>query len=184
MGFERSIRRVARSGRAALGSCVPLLLCVACGGGKELEVGEAPTPPRSAPSGQGAGARPAARPEQELPRRADRSELAGGLVVELLEHGTGRRAAAAGRRVTLHFSTRLAADDTPVESARTGAVPLAITLGAGEVVRGLDRGLVGARAGDRLTIHIPAAMAYGERGVAGIPPGADLILDVRVLGVD
>lgn len=155
-----------------------LVLAVSCGG-EELEVREAAAPPQAP-----ASARPAARAEPELPPREPRTEFASGLVVELVEEGDGRRAGAAGRRMTMHHEVRLADGEAPVESTRGLGIPFTFTLGAGEVVRGLDRALIGARAGDRLRIRIPAALAYGEAGLGAIPPDAELLVDVHVLRID
>jgi len=149
----------------------------ACGGGEDLEVREAPTPE---------GTTPPARAESPppLPPRPERIERPGGLVIEIREPGDGLRGAAAGDRLTLHYTVRLAADGREVESTRVNGIPYTLTLGAGEVVRGLDRGLLGARAGDRLVVHVPAAEAYGTRGLGDVPPNADLTFDVRVLRVE
>ncbi len=163
----------------ARGLATLLLAAAACGGGDEIEVREAASPPAplSPP------ARAARRAEPELPEREPRTQYPSGLAVEILEPGEGRVPAAPGRRVTMHHEIRLAEGEAPLESTRTLGIPYRFTLGAGEVVPGLDRGLVGARAGDRLRLRIPATLAYGASGMGTIPAEADLVVDVEILEV-
>jgi len=41
--------------------------------------------------------------------------------------------------------------------------PLSFTVGAGEIIEGLDEGVVGLNAGDETTISVPPEAAYGEQ---------------------
>jgi peptidylprolyl isomerase len=52
-------------------------------------------------------------------------------------------------------------------------------LGAGQVIKGWDQGVVGMRVGGRRRLVIPAHLAYGERGAGGvIAPNETLIFVV------
>ena len=63
-----------------------------------------------------------------------------------------------------------------------GKTPFDFQLGAGEVIQGWDKGLVGRRLGEVVELKIPADLAYGEEGVGDrIPPDSPLTFKVEVL---
>ncbi|WP_042449994.1 FKBP-type peptidyl-prolyl cis-trans isomerase [Streptacidiphilus jiangxiensis] len=55
-------------------------------------------------------------------------------------------------------------------------------IGAGQVIPGWDKGLVGQTVGSRVILSIPSAEAYGAQGNQGIPPNANLVFVVDILG--
>jgi FKBP-type peptidyl-prolyl cis-trans isomerase 2 len=64
-----------------------------------------------------------------------------------------------GDTVKVHYHGRLT-DGTTFDSSE-GRSPLEFEVGAGHVIKGFDDGVVGMSAGEKKTIHIPAADAYG-----------------------
>jgi FKBP-type peptidyl-prolyl cis-trans isomerase len=54
-------------------------------------------------------------------------------------------------------------------------------VGAGQVIKGWDQGLVGAKAGGKRQLTIPAHLGYGDKGAGDdIPPKATLVFDIEV----
>lgn len=75
-------------------------------------------------------------------------------------------------------------DGTEIES-NVGGNPFKFTLGAGEVIKGWDQGLVGMKEGETRTLTIPPDLAYGEAGSPPkIPPNATLTFEVKLLAVE
>jgi FKBP-type peptidyl-prolyl cis-trans isomerase FkpA len=72
------------------------------------------------------------------------------------------------------------------DSSRTaGREPFKFPLGTGSVIKGWDQGIVGMKIGESRRLIIPSNLAYGDAGYSGvIPPGATLVFDVELLGIE
>jgi peptidylprolyl isomerase len=68
-------------------------------------------------------------------------------------------------------------------SWRTGHV-FGTTIGVGQVVKGLDQGVVGQKVGSRVLLVVPPALGYGKKGLehVGIKGDDTLIFAVDILG--
>ncbi|MEI2748345.1 MAG: peptidylprolyl isomerase [Ferruginibacter sp.] len=66
-----------------------------------------------------------------------------------------------GDVVKVHYTGRLTSGEQFDSSA--GREPLEFTVGAGQMIKGFDAALPGMLVGDKKTINIAAADAYGER---------------------
>ena len=96
-----------------------------------------------------------------------------------------------GSLIRCHYTGRLVSNRVVFDSSYERGRPLTFKIGAGEVIRGWDLGILGSkkdnipamREGGKRKLIIPADLAYGPRGAGGgvIPPNADLEFDVELL---
>lgn len=65
-----------------------------------------------------------------------------------------------------------------------GRTPFSFTLGAGQVIKGWDQGMLGMKVGGKRTLLIPSSLGYGTAGArASIPGNAALVFEVELIGV-
>lgn len=104
------------------------------------------------------------------------------LIIEDLVVGRGTLAES-GSDILVHYVGKVL-DGKQFDSSRNRMDPLDFSLGAGDVIKGLDQGVQGMRVGGRRKLTIPAELAYGDQGCGGvIPPHATLVFDVELLEV-
>lgn len=65
-----------------------------------------------------------------------------------------------GNTIKIHYKGRL--NDGEIFDSSEGRDPLEFTVGGGQVIPGFDEGVKGMSIGDKKTIEIPCAEAYGE----------------------
>jgi len=136
-----------------------------------------------------------AQPEQETSTvvskeaRMELVELDNGLKYLLLAEGAGA-AIEAGQSAMVHYTGWLydqslaEGKGEKFDSSRDRGQPFSFPLGAGRVIKGWDLGVAGMKVGERRMLIIPAELGYGSRGAGGaIPPNADLLFDVELLGI-
>ncbi len=84
---------------------------------------------------------------------------------------------------TIHYTGYLT-DGTKFDSSfdHPGAEPLTIEYGQHQVIPGWDTGFDGMHVGGKRRLFIPYQLAYGAAGRNPIPPRAELIFDVELLG--
>lgn len=105
------------------------------------------------------------------------------------ERGTGPLARA-GNRVAVRY-TGFLPDGHIFDATMATGGPLRFRVGRGEVIPGWDELLLLAPAGSRVKAWIPAALAYGAKGVRDpddesrylIPPNTELVFELEVLSV-
>ncbi len=101
--------------------------------------------------------------------------------------GTGTEAQP-GRYISVHYTGWLYSDGgrgKKFDSSRDRGQPFGFVLGAGDVIQGWDEGFAGMKVGGKRRLIIPSEAGYGMRGAGDdIPPGATLIFDVELLGVE
>lgn len=99
-----------------------------------------------------------------------------------LEVGEGPEATP-GKNVEVHYTGWLE-NGTKFDSSLDRKEPFTFRLGAGQVIDGWDQGVAGMKVGGKRKLTIPPDLGYGNEGAGGvIPPGATLIFEVELLGV-
>ncbi len=92
-----------------------------------------------------------------------------------------------GDTVSMNYTGRLqdgTVFDSNVDPKFQHVEPFVFTLGAGQVIPGWDKGIVGMKVGEKKTLTIAPADGYGANGVPGtIPPNSTLVFDVQLLAI-
>lgn len=95
--------------------------------------------------------------------------------------GTGA-AAKIGDLITLNYTGRL--QDGTVFDTSVGKAPISFALGAGQVIPGLEQGLVGMQAGGKRLVIIPPSLAYGTQDYGPIPGNSTIIFEIEVVSIE
>jgi peptidylprolyl isomerase/FKBP-type peptidyl-prolyl cis-trans isomerase FkpA len=105
-----------------------------------------------------------------------------GLKIEDVLVGAGA-AAKNGDTISVHYTGTLV-DGKKFDSSRDHNTPIEITLGAGQVIKGWDQGILGMKVGGKRKLTIPPELAYGAAGRPPIiPANATLIFDVELMSI-
>jgi FKBP-type peptidyl-prolyl cis-trans isomerase len=97
--------------------------------------------------------------------------------------GTGAEAVD-GKTLSVSYTGSLANGTVFDSTAKDGGQPFSFQLGAGQVIKGWDLGIVGMKVGGTRKLVIPPSLAYGATGSGStIPPNSTLTFVVQLLGV-
>ena len=88
-----------------------------------------------------------------------------------LIQGTGA-AVQSGQTVDVNYVGVSYADGKEFDSSWSRSEAFSFQVGAGNVIKGWDQGLIGVKVGSRVQLDIPAALAYGDNPTGGRPAGA------------
>lgn len=106
------------------------------------------------------------------------------LKTEDIKVGDGAEAKSRGC-VTIKYFGYLAKSGKKFDGNYEIKSALRLKIGAGQVIPGMDFGLLGMKAGGERKILIPANLGYGANPVGTtIPPNSDLVFIVRLLSVE
>jgi peptidylprolyl isomerase len=135
--------------------------------------GPAQAPPATTPPAAGA------KPEVEKPSGRPPERL----VKRDLERGRGR-AAKTGDQVRVHYVGVSFSTGEQFDASWDRGEPFDFELGAGMVIEGWDRGVVGMRPGGRRQLTIPPDLAYGSEGQPpAIGPDETLVFVIDLLEI-
>lgn len=73
--------------------------------------------------------------------------------------------------------------DSNVDPKFNHVTPFEFKLGAGQVIKGWDEGLLGMKVGEKKTLTIPPEKGYGAQAVSTIPANSTLIFDVELVAI-
>jgi FKBP-type peptidyl-prolyl cis-trans isomerase len=104
-----------------------------------------------------------------------------GLGIEVVTAGSGAEAEN-GKTVSVHYTGKFE-DGTVFDSSIQRGIPIEFVLGAGMVIQGWEKGILGMKVGEKRVLTIPSDLGYGEMGAGPIPGGATLIFDVELVDV-
>jgi peptidylprolyl isomerase len=104
--------------------------------------------------------------------------------IKEIEEGTGATAKA-GDEVTVQYVGVGYDSEEEFDSSWSRNEPFTFTLGAGEVIKGWDRGVEGMKVGGRRELLLPPELAYGAAGSPPkIGPNETLIFTIDLLSVN
>ena len=113
----------------------------------------------------------------------EKQTMNNGLVIEDIKIGDGQE----GEKfniVTVNY-TGLLENGTKFDSSlNPGRTPFRFTVGAGQVIKGWDEGLMGMKVGGKRKLTIPPELGYGSRDNGPIPANSTLIFEIDLLGIE
>ncbi|PTB65924.1 hypothetical protein BBK36DRAFT_1133377 [Trichoderma citrinoviride] len=89
-----------------------------------------------------------------------------------------------GDKLSMHYRGTLASNGEKFDASYDRNQPFNFKLGAGQVIKGWDQGLLDMCIGEKRTLTIPPELGYGQRNMGPIPAGSTLIFETELLGID
>ena len=121
-------------------------------------------------------------PTSQVLSEEDTNEEGGTMQSEDIVVGTGDEAVA-GKTVTVNYVGTLT-DGTNFDASADHGQPFTFMLGAGNVIKGWDTGVVGMKVGGKRKLTIPPELAYGDQQAGSIPPNSTLVFEIELLKVE
>ena len=103
--------------------------------------------------------------------------LPSGLQIEDLKLGNGPKVSN-GKKVLIHYKGTLL--NGQVFDSSFGGKPLKFAVGKGDVIKGMDIGIVGMAVGGSRKLVIPGPLAYGNQALPKIPRNSTLVFEIRL----
>ncbi|KAF9361251.1 Peptidyl-prolyl cis-trans isomerase fpr2 [Mortierella sp. AD094] len=91
----------------------------------------------------------------------------------------------AGDKLSMHYTGTLHQTGSKFDSSLDRGRTFDFTLGAGQVIKGWDQGLVGMCVGEKRKLTIPSSLGYGSRAMgSAIPANSVLVFDVELVRIN
>ena len=113
----------------------------------------------------------------------ENNNMSGELVIEDLVVGEGAEVKQYDI-VNVNYTGKLTNGNVFDSSLNPGRIPFRFTVGAGQVIKGWDDGLIGMKVGGKRKLTIPPSMGYGNRNMGAIPPNSTLIFEIDLLSIE
>lgn len=82
----------------------------------------------------------------------------------------------------MHYKGTLT-NGTKFDASYDRGEPLTFKVGAGQVIKGWDEGLLGMKIGEKRKLTIAPEIAYGNRAVSVIPANSTLIFETELVSI-
>ncbi|KAH6608999.1 fkbp-type peptidyl-prolyl cis-trans isomerase [Trichoderma cornu-damae] len=89
-----------------------------------------------------------------------------------------------GDRVGVHYRGTMAGSGEKFDASYDRNQPFVFKLGAGQVIKGWDQGLLDMCIGEKRTLTIPPEMGYGQRRVGPIEAGSILVFETELMSIE
>ncbi|KAL7927127.1 hypothetical protein ACQKWADRAFT_279601 [Trichoderma austrokoningii] len=89
-----------------------------------------------------------------------------------------------GDKLTMHYRGTLLASGKQFDASYDRNQPFSFKVGAGQVIKGWDQGLLDMCIGDKRTLTIPPELGYGQRNMGPIPAGSTLVFETELLAIE
>lgn len=85
-----------------------------------------------------------------------------------------------GQRVTIHYIIKTETGELIEDSYKLNQ-PMTFKLGEGEVIQGIEEGVVTMKPGGKRRLYIPPDLGFGGRKIRNIPANSNLIFDIELI---
>ncbi|KAF2268852.1 hypothetical protein CC78DRAFT_565290 [Lojkania enalia] len=89
-----------------------------------------------------------------------------------------------GDTISVHYRGTLQSDGTEFDSSYKHGPPFEFKLGAGQVIEGWDKGLLGMCIGEGRKLTVPPSLGYGNNQNGVIPAGSTLVFETELVGIE
>ena len=121
--------------------------------------------------------------KDQQPLKENKVIMKNGMKIEITKEGTGVEITS-GQTAVVDYVGKLTDGSVFDASRNHGTTGFSFSLGAGDVIKGWDEGVVGMKVGEVRMLTIPPELGYGLKGYPPvIPASATLTFEVTLLAI-